>query len=264
MSKVDVSVVMAEYNTKEKDLDATIKSILHQTFKNFEFIIVDDCGKNNLDEIVKRYNDKRIKIVKNDRNRGFVYSLNHGIKEAKGKYIVRMDTDDISDLTRIEKLYNYIESHPEYAVVGTKALEFSGNQEFGILGKAGEKNKKDIMKGNIIIHASAIIKKEALCKIGYYKEYRRAEDLVLWCELLLAGYKLYTIDEVLYKYRTNPQDYKKRKLKCRTGEIKARLIYYPKMGASLTDYLHIIKSIISGIMPIWFIRYYRKKFVLNK
>lgn len=264
MKKVEVSVVMAEYNTKKEDLQAAIESILHQTFKDFEFIIVDDCGKNNLEEIVKKYNDERIRIVKNDQNRGFVYSLNHGIKEANGKYIVRMDTDDISDLRRIEKLYTYIEKHPEYAVVGTKAIEFSENQEFGTLGKAGEKTKKDIMKGNIIIHASAIIKKEALVKIGYYKEYTRAEDLVLWCELLLSGYKMYTIDEKLYRYRTNPNDYKKRKLKYRVGEIKARITYYPKMGASFIDYLYIVKSIISGIMPIWFVRLYRRKFVLNK
>lgn len=264
MKKVEVSVVMAEYNTKEEDLCTAIESILAQTFQNFEFIIVDDCGKNDLNEIIKKYNDKRIKIVKNDRNRGFVYSLNHGIKEAKGKYIVRMDTDDISDKTRIEKLYDYITKHPEYAVVGTKAVEFSEDKEFGILGKPGEKTKKDIMNGNIIIHATAIIKKEAIEKIGYYKEYTRAEDLVLWCELLLAGYRLYTIDEVLYRYRTNPQDYNKRKLKYRKGEIKARWTYYPKLGADFKDYLVIVKSIISGIMPIWFVRFYREKFVLNK
>ena len=264
MKKNEISVVMAEYNTKKEDLCTAIESILNRTFKNFEFIIVGDCGKNNLDEIVKKYNDSRIKIVKNDKNRGFVYSLNHGIKEAKGKYIVRMDTDDISDKRRIEKIYNYIKEHPEYAVVGTKVVEFSGNEEFGILGKAGEKTKKDIMHGNIIIHASAIIKKEALEKVDYYKEYTRAEDLVLWCELLLAGYRLYTIDEVLYRYRTNPNDYNKRKLKHRKGEIQARLTYYPKLGANIIDYLYIVKSIIAGIMPIWFVRFYREKFVLNK
>ena len=108
MKKIEVSVVMSEYNTKEEYLCTAIESILNQTFKDFEFIIVDDCGKNDLDEIVKKYNDSRIKIVKNDKNRGFVYSLNHGIKQAKGKYIVRMDTDDISDKRRIEKIYNYI------------------------------------------------------------------------------------------------------------------------------------------------------------
>ena len=264
MEKIEVSVVMSEYNTKEECLCLAIESILNQTFKDFEFIIVDDCGENNLDEIVKKYNDSRIKIVKNDKNRGLVYSLNHGIKEAKGKYIVRMDTDDISDKRRIEKIYNYIKEHPEYAVVSSKVVEFSENRKIGILGKEGEKNKKDIMRGNILIHPSVIIKKEAIEKVGYYKEYTRAEDFVLWCELLLAGYRLYTIDEVLLKYRVNPEDYNKRKLKYRKGEIKARLVYYPKLGANFKDYLYIVKSIISGIMPIWFVRFYRKNFVLNK
>lgn len=264
MKKVDISVVMSEYNTKREYLCTAIESILNQTFKDFEFIIVDDCGKNNLDEIVEKYNDKRIKIVKNDKNRGLVYSLNHGIKEAKGEYIVRMDTDDIADKKRIEKLYGYIKSHPEYAVVSSRVVEFSENQKLGILGKKGEKSKKDIMHGNILIHPSVIMRKDAIEKVGYYKDYTRAEDFVLWCDLLLDGYRLYTMNDILLKYRVNPEDYNKRKLKYRKGEIKARLEYYPKLGANIKDYLYIIKSLISGIMPIWFVRFYRKNFVLNK
>ena len=264
MRKINVSVIMSEYNTKKEYLCTAIESILNQTFKDFEFIIVDDCGKNNLDEIVKKYNDKRIRIVKNDKNRGLVYSLNHGIKEAKGEYIVRMDTDDIADEKRIEKIYDYIKNHPEYAVVSSKVVEFSGQQKFGVLGKEGEKSKKDIMHGNILIHPSVIMRKDAIEKVGYYKEYNRAEDFVLWCDLLLAGYRLYTMDDILLKYRVNPEDYNKRKLKYRKGEIKARLEYYHKLGANIKDYLYIIKSVISGIMPIWFVRFYRKKFVLNK
>lgn len=264
MKKIRVSVVMSEYNTKREYLCTAIESILNQTFKDFEFIIVDDCGENNLDEIMKKYNDKRIKIVKNDKNRGLVYSLNHGIKEAKGEYIVRMDTDDIANKKRIEKLYGYIKSHPEYAVVSSRVAEFSGNQKLGILGKEGEKSKKDIMHGNILIHPSVIMRKDAIEKVGYYKDYTRAEDFVLWCDLLLAGYRLYTMNDILLKYRVNPEDYNKRKLKYRKGEIKARLEYYPKLGANFKDYLYIVKSIISGIMPIWFVRFYRKNFVLNK
>lgn len=264
MKKIEVSVVMAEYNTKKEYLYIAIESILNQTFKNFEFIIVDDCGKNNLNEIVQKYDDKRIRIVKNDRNRGLVYSLNHGIRESKGKYIVRMDTDDIADEKRIEKIYDYIKVHPEYAVVSSKVVEFSEEQKLGILGKEGEKSRKDIMHGNILIHPSVIMRKDAIEKVGYYKEYNRAEDFVLWCELLLAGYRLYTMDEVLLKYRVNLEDYNKRKLKHRKGEIRARLEYYPRLGANVNDYLYIIKSIISGIMPIWFVHFYRKNFVLKK
>lgn len=134
----------------------------------------------------------------------------------------------------------------------------------GILGKEGEKSKKDIMHGNILIHPSVIMRKDAIEKVGYYKDYTRAEDFVLWCDLLLAGYRLYTMNDILLKYRVNPEDYNKRKLKYRKGEIKARLEYYPKLGANFKDYLYIVKSIISGIMPIWFVRFYRKNFVLNK
>lgn len=264
MKKVDISVVMAEYNTPINDLIESIQSVVDQTYKNFEFIIVDDGTKNDLMTIVDSFDDHRIKVIKNPSNMGFVYSLNNGIKHAQGKYIVRMDTDDISMPDRIEKLYNYIVSHPEYAVVGTKAVEFSDKIEYGVLGEAGEKSRQSIMRGNIIIHASAIIDKKALEAIGYYKEYTRAEDLVLWCELLLKHYRLYTIDEVLYRYRVNVNDYSKRKIKYRMGEIKARMHFYPKLGAGLIDYLFIIKSILSGLLPIRFVQIYRNMFVLHK
>ena len=264
MENIEISVVMAEYNTNPDDLKEAIQSILNQTFKEFEFIIVDDHGKNDLNKIVNDFNDSRIRIIDNKSNKGFVYSLNNGIKNAKGKYIVRMDTDDISDKRRIEILYNFIKSHPEYAVVGTKAIEFSGKEKSGILGKSGEKKKKNIMRGDIVIHASAIMKKEAIEKIGYYKEYKRAEDLVLWCELLINNYRLYMLDDELYYYRVNLSDYNKRKLKYRKDEIRARFKYYPLMNANLIDYMFIFKSIISGILPNKLIKSLRKKLILKK
>ena len=91
-----VSIIMSEYNTDEMLLKESIRSMLEQTYKNFEFIIVDDKGRNNLKEIVKSFNDERIKVVENEKNEGLVYSLNRAIEEANGKYLVRMDTDDFS------------------------------------------------------------------------------------------------------------------------------------------------------------------------
>ena len=263
MIEVDVSIVMAEYNTPEDDLRQAISSILNQTMKDFEFIIVIDGSKTNVAAIVADFNDDRIKIIKNMKNRGLVYSLNKGIKHAKGRYIVRMDADDVSMPSRVEKIYNFITKHPEYAVVGTKAVEFSGSQEYGILGKAGEKTKKDIMRGDVIIHASAIINKKALTAVGYFKNYSRAEDLVLWCELLLKDYRLYTFDEVLYRYRVNLNDYSKRRLKYRKGELSARFDYYPKLGAGPVEYFRIVKSIVAGLLPARVVQLYRNILVLG-
>lgn len=264
MKEPTVSIVMSEYNTPVSDLKVAIQSMLVQTYKDFEFIIVDDGTANDLKSIVNEFNDSRVKILKNPMNMGFVHSLNNAIKYAKGKYIVRMDTDDIALPDRIEKLYSFITTHPEYAVVGSRAVEFSGKKENGVLGKSGEKTRKSIIKGDSLVHPSIIMEKSAIESVGYYKDFNRAEDLALWCELLLDGSRLYVIDDILLRYRVNPNDYRKRKLSNRKGEIKARLHYYPKLGASPIDYLYIIKSIIAGIMPVQFVQNYRNKFVLGE
>lgn len=264
MNKPLVSVVMSEYNTKDKYLSESIDSVLSQTYETFEFIIVDDSHDQKLkDFIAQRYDDPRIKIVQNGCNKGFVYSLNNGISHSVGEYIMRMDTDDIIPPDRFERLVSFIESNSQYSVVSSMAVEFSEDKEFGINGTPGEKGRKEVMHGDVPVHAAAIIKKKDIEEIGLYKDYNRAEDLVLWCELLLAGKRLHMLDDVLYRYRVNPDDYKKRTIRHRKGEIKARLTYYPKLGAKPLDYARVAKSILAGAAPMWLIRFYRNK-VTNK
>lgn len=257
-----VSVVMSEYNTKTEYLIASISSILNQTFVNFEFIIVDDCGENDVSKVVSGFKDKRIVVIENKKNMGLVKSLNKAISQARAEYIVRMDTDDIAIPDRIEKIYNFIIRHPDYDAVGSRVVEFSEGEQYGILSKMGQKNSRSIMRGDIIIHPSAIIRKSSIEKVSMYKNYKRAEDLVLWFEMLLAGSKLYVIDDILLQYRVSPGDYKKRKIQYRIDEIRARILYYPQLGANANDYLYILKSIASGIIPAVIVRKYRHSFVL--
>ena len=100
-----VSVIMCEYNTEEKKLKKAIESILKQSYKNFELILVNDGSTTNVETIVKNFNDKRIKLFNNKKNMGFVYSLNKAIDNSRGDYLLRMDTDDISVENRLE-IYN--------------------------------------------------------------------------------------------------------------------------------------------------------------
>ena len=253
-----ITVIMSEYNTPLNILTMAIESILRQSYSDFEFIIVDDGGKNNMVKIIEDFNDPRIKLLRNSSNRGFVYSLNKALKRADGEYIVRMDSDDITDPDRIEKLYDFISSHNQYSVVGTKAEIFSDKKVHGIIGIQGEKTMRSIIHGDIVVHASTIMKKSDILAVGGYKDYKRAEDFVLWCDLLLAGYRLYMLDEILYRYRVNEGDYEKRKLKYRLDELQARLQYYPKMGASPIEYLFILRSIVAGLMPVTILRLYQE------
>lgn len=257
MSLPTVSVIMAEYNTNLEHLRAAVSSILNQTFTDFEFIIVNDGSKNDLQGIAKEFDDSRIRIINNKHNMGFVYSLNCAIKHARGKYLIRMDTDDIAHTDRFAKQLAFIEAHPEYDVVGSRAIEFSDDRERGIIGKQGEKSQRDIIGGNYIVHPSVIMKKKTIVDIGGYPNRKRAEDLALWCELLLAGSRIYVMDDILLHYRVNPGDYKKRTIRYRKGEINTRLFYYPKLGATPFEYIRVVKSILAGIAPIWLIRLYR-------
>ena len=264
-TKPKVSVIMAEYNTNPQYFKEAVDSVLKQTYKNFEFIIVDDSGVNRVEKLLDGYDDNRIRVIKNPGNKGFVYALNNGIKNAKNDYIIRMDTDDISASDRFEIIVNYAVRHPEYAVVSSRAVEFSGKEEFGVIGIKGEKTEKEVMRGDVPIHAAAIMRKKEIEDIGLYKDdYLRAEDLALWCGLLIAGKRLYMLDDVLYRYRVNPHDYQKRTLCHRGGEIKARLHYYPKMGAGLVEYFRIVTSIAAGLLPTKVVRIYRNKFVARK
>lgn len=262
---IDISVVMAEYNTPKDDLRHAIRSVLNQTYDNFEFIIIDDCGVNDVSKIVGEFNDSRIKVIKNPKNMGLPYSLNEGLNQAKGRYIVRMDTDDYSLPNRIETIYRYICCHPEYDVVGSRAIEFSSNREFGVLGKSGKKTSRSVMRGDALIHPSVIFKKEVILGVGGYETaYYRAEDLALWCKLLINGRSLYVIDDILLKYRVNLTDYNKRKLKNRKYEIRLRMDYYPRMGANIIDYFYIAKSICAGILSPRLVQLYRNRFVLKR
>ena len=263
MSKPKISVIMSEYNTPPNYLRASIESILNQTFKDIEIVIVDDCGKNDLESIVKEYKDRRIRVIKNDKNIGLVESLNKAIAVSKADILARMDTDDIADENRLEEQYNFMISHEEYSVVGTLANEFSKNSTTGILGKPGEKTAKSLAYGDSIIHPSVMMRKKDIQSVGGYKNYKRAEDLSLWFELVMKGFRLFVIDRVLLNYRVNEEDYLKRKFKTRGGEIKARLHYYRLTKAPVLAYLVIVKSIASSILPTRTVAFFRRKIILK-
>ena len=108
---------MSVYNGA-KFLDEAIDSILTQTFTDFEFIVIDDASSDDSLHIINSYKDARIIVLQNTKNIGLTKSLNLGIAKAKGKYIARMDADDISMPKRLEKQFDFMEEHPEFAFVG--------------------------------------------------------------------------------------------------------------------------------------------------
>ena len=121
MSKIpDISVLMPVFNS-ERYLKTAIESILNQTFQDFELIIVDDGSTDASENIIRSFESEKIFSYKNAGNIGLIATLNRGIDLCRGKYIARMDADDVSLPTRLEKQFNFLKKNPEYALVGSNA-----------------------------------------------------------------------------------------------------------------------------------------------
>ena len=122
-----ISVVMPTYNTPVPILKEAVDSILSQTFRDFVFIIVDDGSTNESAEYLKSLTDPRIRLYRNEPNLGLTKSLNIGFEKAKGKYIARMDSDDVSLPERLEKQFEWMEQHPDMTVCGTRFRNFGAD-----------------------------------------------------------------------------------------------------------------------------------------
>lgn len=197
-----VSVVMSVYNG-DKYLEEAIDSILTQTYENFEFIIVNDCSTDNSLNILEEYviKDERIKILNNKENKKLPASLNRGIKSSLGKYIIRMDADDISLPHRFETQVNYMEKNNDVVVCGS-AYETFGTPKSSIwkplLNHAEIFSK--LFFNSVIGHPTAIIRKDIFNTIQYNEDLSNAQDYKLWSEAVFLG-KLSNLGEVLLKYR---------------------------------------------------------------
>lgn len=196
-----VSVVMPVYNGKLY-LDEAIRSILGQTFSEFEFIIINDCSTDNTSEIINHYQDSRIHHVQLVENKGIINALNIGLAHTRGEYIIRMDADDIAYPDRIEKQVQYMDQFPEIGVSGS-GVEYFGKRH-GIV-KAQERHADivwSMLYGSPFYHPTVIMRKKILIDHGifYPKEFLHAEDYALWYEMMDKT-RFGNIQEPLLKYR---------------------------------------------------------------
>lgn len=249
-----ISVIMGVYND-EKFLSRSIESILSQTFCDFEFIICDDCSKDNSLEIIKAYQkkDSRIVLIENNSNMGLASSLNRCIEISKGEYIARMDSDDIALKERFVKQFDYLEENSNVAVVGTQAYYINElGERFKEYNRPFEISFKDAVRKSNLIHPSTMIRKSVLEEVNRYTVNnltRRAEDYDLWCKISERGYKLANLSERLFEYREDINAFKKRKYKFRIDEFKIKAYWIKRSNLSIINYIYAIKPLIVGLVP---------------
>lgn len=197
-----ISVLLPVYNC-EKYVFEAISSILNQTYSNFELIIIDDCSTDTTLQICKSFKDERIIRIEKEKNSGYTSSLNYGIGIAKGKYIARMDGDDVSLPTRFEKQVDFMEANGDVVVCGSSFSIIETDKLF-ILPEFNEDIKVRLLYENCIGHPTVMLRKNTLEKhaILYNPEMEPAEDYALWVQLLAFG-KLHNLKECLLKYRVH-------------------------------------------------------------
>lgn len=252
----NVSVIMGVYNCCSRlDLaKAALESICNQTYKDIEIIICDDGSTDNtlyeIKQITKNYDN--IKLIHNDDNNGLGYALNCCLKYATGKYIARMDIDDVSTNNRFEVQLNYLESHDEISFVGCNVDLARNGKIWGQRIFKEYPEKKDFLFGNQVTHATIMIRKDDLISVGGYKSnwYSiRNEDYDLLMRLYAKGYKAHNIQEKMYVITEDDTSYSRRKYRYRFGEVVVRLKGFFAMGLLPRGIVYVFKPLIIGFIP---------------
>jgi glycosyltransferase involved in cell wall biosynthesis len=200
-----ISVVMPVCNVLSEYLKESIESVLNQTFGDFELLIIDD-GSTEIDGIglINSYQEPRIRLIRNHHN--FIDSLNKGIAESKGKYIARMDGDDIMLPLRLQVQYDFMEENPETDVCGSWMEVFGTQNRIVELYRDHKEIAVSLLLNNTMAHPTVMLRKSSVCReeTNLYKEhYDCAEDYKLWTDLAIKGLRFANIPEVLLKYRSS-------------------------------------------------------------
>lgn len=263
-----LSVIMSVYNG-ERYLKEAIESILNQTFKNFEFIIIDDGSTDKSPQILDKYakKDKRIKLI-HQKNIGLTKSLNKALKLAQGKYIARIDADDIAYKSRFKKQIRFLEKHPKIGLVGNyvDVIDEKGKNIGRLIYPTNDKDiRKVLIKKNPFCHSTIMFRKEVAEKVGgYNKDFSAAQDYDFWMRIS-KHYQIANLSEVLGAWRLRKKAITFQK---NISQIKANLriqIKAIKDGLYPWYYLiFLLRTIFLFVFPIRFRSFIKKRFLWKK
>ena len=232
-----ITVLMPVYNC-DTYIKEAVESILNQTYTHFELIIIDDASTDNTVEVIKSINDERINLIVKPENSGYTNSLNHGLTLVKGKYIARMDGDDISVPQRFEKQIDFLENNPDvglcagfYQVIGKdepRTHSYLNHDEI----------KVGMLKGNNIAHPTVMMRSEVLKQhnLIYDPNNEPAEDFDLWSRMAFVT-KLANLPQVLLYYRVYAQQTSSVRRQ-RQIDISNKIIYrmHKRLNSALPEY----------------------------
>lgn len=238
MQAVAVTVLMPVYNA-EPFLREAMDSILSQTFTDFEFLIINDGSTDKSEEIILSYTDARIRYYKNETNLKLIATLNRGFDLAQGKYIARMDADDISLPQRLQVQYNFMEKHPEVGLSGAFWDKFSGNTNLTLC--VYEPDHETICFKHLhqihVTHGTAIFRTSVLREHGLYfnADFPHAEDYEFWSRLSQVT-KLANVQQKLYRVREHENEVSIKYANVQQqNSNRVKKILFNKIGVEISD-----------------------------
>jgi glycosyltransferase involved in cell wall biosynthesis len=195
-----VSVLFPVYKTAAF-LKEAVDSMLSQTFTDFELIVLNDCSPDEAEEILDTYNDPRIVRYRGAKNVGLGNVLNVGVSLARGEYIARMDSDDISLPERLRVQVDYLDAYPEYDLVSVGMREFGEGIALHFYDNETEQIKFNALFHSPVLHASSMWRKDSFVGLLYDQSFVPSEDYDLWTRALVKGIRMRNLPEILYLYR---------------------------------------------------------------
>jgi len=245
-----VSIIMPVYNANGF-IDNSIKSVINQTYKNWELLIIDDCSTDGSSEIAYEYSCiyENIKYYKHEKNEGVAVARNTGIENAEGKYIAFLDSDDFWDFEKLEKQIKFMEDNNYYfTYTSYEMVDKKGDQLHKVIKPPKKLDYRKLLKGNNIGCFTVVINKEEIDFISMPKI--KHEDYAAWLKILKTGYIAYGLNEKLGFYRITDDGITSNKFSSAiwTWNIYRRYLNFSLLKSSYYFGFYILNSINKHIL----------------
>ena len=250
MEEPRVSIIMGIYNCA-KTLPEAIESILAQSYEGWKLIMCDDGSQDETYAVAERYREDypdRIILLRNPKNMGLNYTLNHCLQAADTEYIARMDGDDLCAPTRLEKELGFLDAHPEFAIVSCPMIMFDEQGQWGQTSVIERPQIDDFCTHTpFFCHAASMIRSEAMKKVGGYTvdpKFLRVEDCNLWFKLYAQGYRGANLTEPLYMMRDDRNATHRRNLKARINGCYVLYDGFRQLNMPLLKYRYVVRNVV--------------------
>ncbi len=263
--KAEISVIMGVFNPERTRLFRAVDSIRRQTFREWELLLYDDGSDSACARVIREVaaQDERIKYLRAGRNRGLAHALNACLRLASGRYIARMDDDDVARQDRLEKQYAFLNAHPQFQWVGSNAELSDARGVWGYQKMPEIPTARDFLFNSPYIHPSVMFRREVLTENGGYSAARRDrlnEDYELFMRLHRKGNRGCNLQEPLLQYWEDYASLRKRTYRRRILEMKLRYRGFKDLGIlNRGTFPYVLKPLLVGAVPAPVHHYIRRQ-----